>query len=123
MAADLRRIERRLLKLALSYPEAWEDHPWGENVVKVNKKIFVFFGVPEKGRLMVGVKLPDAADFALTFPFAEPTGYGMGRAGWVSCIFTTGDDVPVGMLEDWIDESFRAVAPKKLVKQLEDMHP
>ena len=120
MGADLRRIERRLLKLALDYPEAWEDHPWGENVVKVGKKIFVFFGIPQKGRLMVGVKLPDAADFALTFPFAEPTGYGMGRAGWVSCIFHTGDDPPVGILEDWIEESYRAVAPKKLIKQLDE---
>lgn len=64
MAADLRRIERRLIKGALSYPEAWEDHPWGEYVVKVGKKISVFFGVPERGRLMVGVKLPDASEFA-----------------------------------------------------------
>ena len=119
MAADLRRIERRLLKLALSYPEAWEDHPWGENVVKVGKKIFVFFGVPVKGRLMVGVKLPEAGEFALTQPFAEPSGYGMGKAGWVSCTFTTADDPPVGLLEDWIDESYRTVAPKKLVKQLD----
>src|SRR5207237_4774994 len=78
-------------------------------------------------RLMVGVKLPDAADFALTFPFAEPTGYGMGRAGWVRCTFHHGDEPPVGILEDWIEESYRAVAPKKLVKQLDatgdDMPP
>ena len=120
MPPDLRRIERRLTKLALSYPEAWEDHPWGENVVKVGKKIFVFFGVPERGRLYVGVKLPDAAGFALTFPWAEPTGYGLGKAGWVSCTFTTAtDEPPVGLLEDWIDESYRAVATKKLVKQLD----
>jgi len=88
--------------------------------VKVGKKIFVFFGIPEKGRLMVGVKLPEAGEFALTQSFAEPTGYGMGKAGWVSCIFTTGDDPPVGLLEDWIDESYRTIAPKKLVKQLDE---
>jgi predicted DNA-binding protein (MmcQ/YjbR family) len=117
--ADLRRIERRLLKVALSYPNAWEDHPWGENVAKVGKKIFVFFGVPKRGQLMVGVKLPDAAGFALTFPWAEPSGYGLGKADWVTCQFTTADDPSVGLLEDWIDESYRAVAPKKLVKQLD----
>src|SRR4029077_5394250 len=50
MAADVRRIERRLLKLALSYPEAWEDHPWGENVVKGGKKLFCFFGGPQQAR-------------------------------------------------------------------------
>ena len=119
MAADPRRIERRLLKVALTYPEAWEDHPWGENVVKVGKKIFVFFGVPQKGRLIVGVKLPEGGGFALTFPWAEPAGYGLGKAGWVSCAFTPADDPPVGLLEDGIDESYRAVAPKKLVKQLD----
>jgi hypothetical protein len=27
---------------ALAYPEAWEDHPWGETVVKVRAKIFLF---------------------------------------------------------------------------------
>jgi predicted DNA-binding protein (MmcQ/YjbR family) len=119
MAANLRTVERRLMKLALGYPEAWEDHPWGENVVKVGKKIFVFFGVPERGRLMVGVKLPEDAGYALTFPWAEPTGYGLGKAGWVSCTFTSGDDPPVGLIEDWIDESYRAVAPKKFVKLLD----
>jgi predicted DNA-binding protein (MmcQ/YjbR family) len=119
-AADLRKAEKRLLKYALAFPEAYKDHPWGENVVKVNKKIFVFFGQPEKGRLMVGVKLPEAGEFALTMAFAEPTGYGMGKAGWVSCIFTAGDDPPVGLLEDWIDESYRTIAPKKLVKLLDE---
>jgi predicted DNA-binding protein (MmcQ/YjbR family) len=118
-AADLRKAEKRLLKYALAFPEAYEDHPWGENVVKVNKKIFVFFGVPENDRLMVGTKLPDSVEFALTFPFTEPTGYGMGRAGWVSAILGPDDEVPADMLEDWIDESYRTIAPKRLVKLLD----
>ena len=29
------------------------------------------------------------------------------------------DEVPVDLLEEWIDESYRAVAPKTLVKQLD----
>jgi predicted DNA-binding protein (MmcQ/YjbR family) len=117
--ADLRKAEKRLLKYALAFPEAYEDHPWGENVVKVNKKIFVFFGVPQNDRLMVGTKLPDSAEFALTFPFTEPTGYGMGKAGWVSVILGPDDEVPADMLEDWIDESYRTIAPKRLVKLLD----
>ena len=119
MGADLRRIERRLIKLALGYPEAWEDHPWGENVVKVGKKIFVFFGVPQKDRLIVCTKLPDSVDFALSFPFAEPAGYGLGKAGWVNAQIGIDDKVDIEMLEDWIDESYRVVAPKKLVKLLD----
>jgi hypothetical protein len=36
----------------------------------------------------------------------------------VTSTFKRGDDVPVGVLKDWIDESYRAVAPKKLVGTL-----
>ena len=118
--ASAAQARKKLLAYALGFPDAFEDHPWGEDVVKVNKKIFVFFGVPEKGKLGVHVKLPEAREFAMTFPFTEPTGYGLGKAGWVSATFGSGDDIPVDMLMDWIDESYRAVAPKRLVKQLDE---
>jgi predicted DNA-binding protein (MmcQ/YjbR family) len=108
----------RLLQLGLSYPEAWEDHPWDETVVKVRKKIFVFLGIYDQ-HLTCTVKLPDSRDFALSFDWTEPTGYGLGRAGWVSARFPLRSDVPVDLLEEWIDESYRAVAPKTLVKQLD----
>jgi hypothetical protein len=36
----------------------------------------------------------------------------------VTSSFKRGDNVPVGVLKDWLDESYRAVAPKKLVSQL-----
>jgi hypothetical protein len=33
-----RHLRPRLVEAALAYPEAYEDFPWGEQVVKVNKK-------------------------------------------------------------------------------------
>jgi predicted DNA-binding protein (MmcQ/YjbR family) len=111
------RAVNRLVKLALSYPEAWEDHPWDETVVKVRKKIFVFVNIYE-GTLGVTTKLPDSRDFALSLDWTEPTGYGLGRAGWVWARIPLGQDVPLDLLEEWIDESYRAIAPKTLVKQL-----
>jgi hypothetical protein len=67
----------------------------------------------------ISVKLPESNDEALAYPFTEPTGYGLGRAGWVSATFARGDAPPVDLLEEWIEESYRALAPKKLVKLLD----
>jgi predicted DNA-binding protein (MmcQ/YjbR family) len=44
MSTELRDAVRAF---AASLPEAWEDHPWGESVYKVGKRVFVFFGVLE----------------------------------------------------------------------------
>jgi predicted DNA-binding protein (MmcQ/YjbR family) len=101
---------RDLLGFALSLPEAWEDHPWGETVVKVRKKIFVFLG---PGALTV--KLDEAHPHALSIDGARPTGYGLGKAGWVT-VPAAGVDGEV--LRDWIEESYCLVAPKRLVAQL-----
>jgi hypothetical protein len=56
---------------------------------------------------------------ALMFAFAQPTGYGLGKSGWVSARFGATDEPPTGLLLAWLDESFRAVAPKRLVKALD----
>ena len=50
--------EAVLRAAALAYPEAYEDHPWGETVVKVRGKVFVFFGMGGPG-VSLTVKLPD----------------------------------------------------------------
>ena len=97
-------------------PGAWEDHPWGETVYKIGKKVFVFLGQADYGYGM-SCKLPDSSEAAITmFSWAEPTGYGLGKAGWVSARFERSQDVPVDLLKQWIDESYGAVAPKRGVK-------
>jgi predicted DNA-binding protein (MmcQ/YjbR family) len=101
---------------ALSYPEAHEDFPWGDRVIKVRGKIFVFMG--REDELGIGVKLPISNQVALMLPFTEPSGYGMGKHGWINASFPAGEDVPMDMIEAWIDESYRANAPKKLVDSL-----
>ena len=55
---------------------------------------------------------------ALLLPFATPTGYGLGKSGWVSAHFVASDDPPLALLREWIDESYRAVAPKTMVAKL-----
>jgi predicted DNA-binding protein (MmcQ/YjbR family) len=103
----------KLLTFTLSLPEAVEDHPWGETVAKVRKKVFVFFG-GDPSRNRITVKLVESHGHALSIEGAEPTGYGLGKAGWVT-VPVDAEDVDFELLCDWIEESYRIVAPKRLV--------
>lgn len=105
--------EQALRAHALALPEAVEEFPWGERVIKVRGKIFIFVG-HYQGKFRVSLKLPQSRDFALDVPGAEPTGYGLGKAGWVSFRFTAGDAIDVERLCHWTLESYRAIAPKRL---------
>ncbi len=109
--------ERALRAHALAYPGAHEAFPWGERVVKVGAKVFVFMGRRDGG-LGLSVKLPGSASLALALPFASPTAYGLGKSGWVTARFAPRERPPLELLKRWIDESYRAVAPKRVVATL-----
>lgn len=115
------RAAATLQRRALTYPEAYEEHPWGETAIKIKGKVFLF--LYQGDFLSVSLKLPVSGGTALGLPFAAPTGYGLGKSGWVTARFEKGQDVPTAMLLEWLDESYRAIAPKKLVAQLEDAPP
>ncbi len=108
-----------LRAFALSLPGATEDFPWGERVAKVNKKVFVFMGMAAddgSGGFGFSVKLPESGEAALALPYAKPTGYNLGKSGWVSFKFAPADRPDLAPLLAYVEESWRAVAPKKLVK-------
>jgi predicted DNA-binding protein (MmcQ/YjbR family) len=107
-----------LRDFALAYPGAHEEFPWGERVIKVKGKVFVFLGRDEDG-LGLSVKLPQSRLMALDLPFTSPTAYGLGKAGWVSAQFGAKDKPPLDVLKAWIDESYRAVAPKRMIAELD----
>ncbi|MBW8890392.1 MAG: MmcQ/YjbR family DNA-binding protein [Fibrobacteres bacterium] len=109
----LAAAEAALRKAGMAFPEVTEDFPWGHRALKVKGKAFVFMS-NEDGSFGLSVKLPQSADFALMQPFAKPTGYGLGKANWVSASFTRKDAVPVPLLIAWLAESYRAIAPKRL---------
>ena len=118
--AHPKTTRRHVLRFALGLPGAWEDHPWDETVAKVAKKVFVFFGSQESTMWpAMTVKLRDSHEAALAVPGAAPTGYGLGRAGWVDVPFRE-TSPPLGVLTDWIDESYRIVAPKTMVAELDE---
>jgi len=103
----------RLRSFGLALPDAEQAQPWGHIALKVRNKTFVFLNLEDE-RLSLSVKLPVSRDFALIFDWAEPTGYGLGRSGWVSAAFAAGDEIDLELMERWIVESYRAIAPKKL---------
>lgn len=110
-------LYEEILSYALTLPEAWEDHPWGDTVVKVRKKIFLFLGQDDDG-VRLSIKLNESHGHAMSVPGATPTGYGLGKAGWVS--LTVGERGPgADLLTDWVDESYRLVAPKRLAAVLD----
>src|SRR6266498_1043486 len=45
--SEMSNLADALRAFAFSLPEAWEDHPWGESVAKVGKRVFVFFGATD----------------------------------------------------------------------------
>ena len=117
-AAAKKKFVDPLRKFALAFPGAWEDHPWGENVAKVGKKVFAFFGHDDYPQYGMSVKLPQSRHEALSFACSEPTGYGLGKAGWVTIRLDKGSPPPMDALLGWIEESYRAVASKKLAAQI-----
>jgi len=84
--------------------------------VKVGKKIFVFLGGHEQGQTC-GVKLTDSLDHARSLSAVTPTGYGLGKHGWVT--IRLDGTIPVDVLLDWVEESYRTVALKRLVRRLD----
>ncbi|GEC03083.1 hypothetical protein SSP24_07380 [Streptomyces spinoverrucosus] len=112
----------KVREFALGLPGAVEEFPWGESVAKVNKKVFVFLGVDDGSYpLGITVKLKDDTTHAhaLTAPGAEPAGYGLGRSGWVSIPMEPKDAPTAELLCDWVEESYRVIAPKRLIAELD----
>lgn len=106
---------KALRKAALAYPDTVEDFPWGHSAFKVaGKKAFLFMGADDDGGFSCSMKLPFRNEEALKLKGAKPTEYGLGRAGWVTFQFSAKAKPPMAKLTDWLDESWRAVAPKKL---------
>ena len=111
--ADIARAEKAIEKVIQKFPEVTESGPWGHRAFKIRNKTFLFL-VADGDGLSLSVKLPQSGARALKLPFTEPTGYGLGKSGWVSAAFKSGATIPLELIAGWLEESFTAIAPKKL---------
>ncbi|MBD0419217.1 MmcQ/YjbR family DNA-binding protein [Streptomyces sp. TRM S81-3] len=117
----LRKWEK-VREFALGLPGAAEEFPWGESVAKVGRKVFVFLGVTDGSHPMgVTLKLTDEAAHAhaLSCPGAERAAYGLGRSGWVSIPLGEQGAPGAELLCEWVEESYRAIAPRRLAAELD----
>ncbi|HKW77728.1 MAG TPA: MmcQ/YjbR family DNA-binding protein [Candidatus Limnocylindria bacterium] len=111
--AGVKAAKAQLRKHALAFEGAYEDHPWGEDVAKVNGKVFAFLGVADDtSEYIVGVKLTRSLLYARSLPHVEPMGYGLGKSGWCNVKRPKGR-IDMKLLKDWIAESYEAVAPAR----------
>ena len=109
----------RLEGIVARLPEAervdiaeWGDHP----TFRVRGKNFVF---SDQNANSLSLKLPkeEAAAVVATDPTVEPSGYGLGRHGWISLtVDATTDGDRWQQLEEWVRTSYTLVAPKKLAR-------
>ena len=116
-------IVKALRAFGLAYPGAHSKSPWpGHDDLAVRDKTFAY--LPADGEpFSLSVKLVYTSEVALDLPYAKPTGYGLGKSGWVTARFTKISEVPMDLLKKWIDESYRAQAPRRLVKELDARTP
>lgn len=128
MSRDVPALARRLRAFVQTFPGAWEDHPWGETVAKVGPKVFVFglsLGLDKRSDDSPGiaVKLKASHGSVAKRSFAAPSGYGLGKSGWLTLRFDLAEAPSSAELEAWIEESYRLVAPKRLLAELDASAP
>ena len=119
MTEEMHTLLQAVRAFALSLPEATSKSPWpGHDDAAVRDKTFAYLSA-EGEPFKVSCKLPYTAHAALDLPFAAPTGYGLGKSGWVT--FTPAPEhLPsLDQFKEWVEESYRAQAPRKLVKVLD----
>ena len=108
----------RLRDLALAFPEVAEGESCVKRSFKVRKKGFLYLGENAKG-YDVMVKLGPSLEEASALVADRPDTWSVGKGGWAILKFGSEELPPEGLLERWMDESYRLQAPKKLIAQLE----
>ena len=120
-------------EFALGLPAAEEDFPWGETVIKVRRKpgappwrkdkqgvygpMFLWMGQCSVAMPAICVRLTTSHEEAVAVAQATPTTIsGLGQWGWLTVHLHR---VEVTLACDWVDESYRNVAPRRFVVELD----
>jgi predicted DNA-binding protein (MmcQ/YjbR family) len=110
------RIASRIRELALSFPEAYEDEPWGHPVFKVAENR-MFASMSSEAPIRLTVKLTaEEREIAMLLPYVSIARY-VGRYGWITAEITDDESLEAGL--EWLRESYWLKAPSHLRKAVE----
>ena len=100
---------QRIRDLALSFPETYEDSPWGHPVFKVgDNKMFAAMSDGDASVSLTVKLTPEEREIALHMPNVEVARY----YGWVTAeVF---DDDTLESALEWLRESYWLKAPPRL---------
>jgi predicted DNA-binding protein (MmcQ/YjbR family) len=115
---QLAAIERRIRHLALSFPEAYEDRPWGDfPVFKVGANKVFGWAIVEDGAVQVTVKLTaEEREMAHLLSYVTTAKY-VGRYGWITAAVT--DEESLESALEWLRESYWLKCPSELKAAVE----
>jgi len=103
-------IERRITELALSFPESYEDRPWGDfPVFKVGQNKVFAWVVAQPEAVHVTLKLTqEEREIAHLLPYVRTASH-VGRYGWVTAAVTDEESLEAAL--EWLRESYWLRAP------------
>lgn len=110
-------VTEAMRTFALRYPGTTEAGACVNRAIKAGKKSFLFLG-SKPTRYELRLKLGDSYGEAEQLASQEPERYLPGKHGWTLVRFGVDETPPDGLLERWIDESYRLLATKKLLAEL-----
>lgn len=111
-----------MCRVALSYPQAelgvaCQGTALESSTVKARDKAFLFItGVGPS--YIVRLKLCQSQTEAMQLAVNEPGCYKLGAHGWITISFSDSAPPPIELMKRWIDESYRAIADKRLLAML-----
>ena len=116
----MQRVLSRLRRISLALPEAEETLTFGHPTWKVKNKTFVVLE-EYKGELAICFKATIANQALLTMDPQFYVAPYTGKHGWTS--MRAAGSLEWNAIEDFIRESYRLVAPKRLAMALMDTAP
>lgn len=96
--------------------EQWGGHP----SYRVRGKNFVFSNL-EGTSVSLKLSMDEARAVVATDPTASPTGYGLGRHGWIDFdLSLSADEERWDIVREWVVTSYTLVAPERLAQNVLD---